>query len=201
MNEGNRGMYMKLLRIAGVLATPLVLSACISLGGKTPDKLIALTPEAVAPAGATTSGEPSQALVVLDPMVDRRLDVQRVPVRIDDSNIAYLKKATWVERPARQFRRLLAETLRARGGRLVLEGEREAAGKVTLSGQLLDFGYDARQQAVVLRFDAVREEDGQLRTKRFEAVVPSVSAKAEAVVPALNQAANDVARQVAEWVG
>lgn len=194
-------MNRKLLRIAGVLSAPLLLSACISLGGKTPDKLIALTPENAAPAGATANGNPGDALIVLDPLADRKLDVQRVPVRIDDANIAYLKNATWVERPARQFRRLLAETLRSRGPRLVIEGDREGMGKVVLSGQLLDFGYDARQQAVVLRFDAIREEGGQLRTKRFEAVVPGVAAKAEAVAPALNQAANDVARQVADWVG
>lgn len=194
-------MNSKRLRIAGVLAAPFLLSACISFGGKTPDKLIALTPENTAPAGATAAGNPADALVVLDPIADRRLDVQRVPVRIDDANIAYLKEATWVERPARQFRRLLAETLRSRGQRLVIEGEREAVGKVVLSGQLLDFGYDARQQSVVLRFDAIREEGGQIRTKRFEATVPGVQAKVEVVAPALNQVANDVARQVADWVG
>lgn len=201
MIEGYRGMKTKLLAFAGVLAAPLLLSGCISFGGETPNQLIALTPENSAAIGATAGGNPGDALVVLDPMAERRLDVQRVPVRIDDANIAYLKDATWVERPARQFRRLLAETLRARGQRLVIEGEREAAGKVVLSGQLLEFGYDVRQQAVVLRFDAMREEGGQIRTKRFESIVPGIQAKAPSVAPALNQAANDVARQVADWVG
>jgi len=43
--------------------------------------------------------------------------------------------------------------------------------------------------------------DGTLSERRFESQVPGVSPSAEAVAPALNKAANDVAKQVAEWVG
>ena len=41
---------------------------------------------------------------------------------------------------------------------------------------------------------------GVLASKRFEAVVPGISAKPEAVGPALNKAANEVAAQVADWM-
>ena len=191
----------RFLRYGAALFATALLAGCINLGGKAPKRLIALTPAAVAPVGSSTSTTAADALVVLDPIAERRLDVQRVPVQIDDANVAYLKDATWVERPARQFRRLVAETIRARGGRLVLEGDAEGMGKVVLSGRLLDMGYDARSQSVVVRFDAQREEGGTIRTRRFEASVPGVAAKAEAVAPALNKAANEVAAQVAEWVG
>jgi cholesterol transport system auxiliary component len=187
----------------GALAALLLLGGCISLGGKTPKQLIRLTAETTAPAGDMGSASLHDALVVLDPESDRRLDVQRVPVQIDDATIAYLKDATWVERPARQFRRLLAETIRAKGKRLVVEqGDASEGGKSTLSGRLLDMGYDARSQSVVLRFDAIREDAaGNVTSRRFEATVPGVSANVQAVAPALNKAANEVASEVADWMG
>ncbi|GLK46909.1 MULTISPECIES: ABC-type transport auxiliary lipoprotein family protein [Novosphingobium] len=184
-------------------AAALTLSACVSLGTKPPDELLKLTAQDGAPVGATASGQLSDAIVVLDPESDRGLDVLRVPVTVDSSSVAYLKDALWVEKPTRQFRSLLAETLRARTGQLVVEGgDFEVTGKTLIGGRLLQMGYDAQRSAVVVRFDAVRSErgTGPLQTKRFEAVVNGVEAKAKPVGAALNQAANDVARQVADWV-
>lgn len=184
-------------------AAALTLSACVSLGTKPPDELLKLTPQDGAPVGATASGQLSDAIVVLDPESDRGLDVLRVPVTVDSSSVAYLKDALWVEKPTRQFRSLLAETLRARTGQLVVEGgDFEVTGKTLIGGRLLQMGYDAQRSAVVVRFDAVRSErgTGPLQTKRFEAVVNGVEAKAKPVGAALNQAANEVARQVADWV-
>lgn len=180
-----------------------LLGGCVNLGPKTPDQLIALTPAASPSAGAVAEGKMTEALIVLDPDTDRRIDVLRVPVQVDASTVAYLKDATWVERPARQFRRLLAEAIRAKSGRLVVEGEdAEIAGKQILSGRLLDMGYDARSQSVVVRYDALREgPSGAVQTRRFEETVAGVPAKPKAVGAALNQAANAVAAQVAEWVG
>ena len=196
-------MALRMVRTAAPLAALALLGGCLSFGPKAPKQLIALMPAATAPAGAVTQGRMADALIVLDPDADRRLDVLRIPVQVDDSTVAYLKDATWAERPARQFRRLLAETIRARSGRLVVEGEdAEIAGKDLLSGRLLDMGYDARSQSVVIRYDALREgPDGAVRTRRFEEIVPGVSADGKAVGAALNRAANSVAAQVAEWVG
>ena len=190
-------------KLAAPVAALLLLGGCISLGGKAPKQLIGLTPEATAPAGDMGATALRDALVVLDPEADRRLDVQRVPVQVNDSTIAYLQDATWVERPARLFRRLLAETIRAKGKRLVVEaGDTAEGGKTTLGGRLLDMGYDARSQTVVVRFDAMRWDGaGNVVSRRFEASVPGVAPKAETVAPALNRAANQVAAQVADWVG
>jgi cholesterol transport system auxiliary component len=53
----------------------------------------------------------------------------------------------------------------------------------------------------VVTFDAIRDVNGtQVMTRRFSATVPS-AAEAAPVGAALNQAANEVAGQVADWVG
>jgi cholesterol transport system auxiliary component len=184
-------------------AALLALSGCLSLGGKMPDQLLNLTATSSAPAGSAVSGTSETALAVLDIQAPLELDVTRVPVRINGSSLAYVKDAQWVDKPARLFGRLLSDTIRAKGNRLVVTGsdlEDGAANK--LSGTLSAMDYDASQGAVVVRFDAVLQNGAkQIQTKRFESVVPGVSAQAASVGDALNRAANDVAAQVAAWVG
>ena len=185
------------------LAAVLTLAGCISLGPKTPDQLLNLTPASGAPAGASASGTSETALTVLDIQAPQELDVTRVPVRINGSSLAYLKDAQWVERPTRLFGRLLSDTIRARGKRLVVSGtDLEYAAATKLSGTLSAMDYDASQGAVVVRFDAVLQNgDRQIQTRRFESVVSGIPAQAGPVGEALNRAANDVAAQVADWVG
>ncbi len=190
-------------RMMGAVFATVLLTGCVSLGGgKAPKSLIALTSERSAPAGDLAQGKLTSALVLLDPETDRRLDVLRVPVQISDTEIAYLKDATWVERPARQFRRLLAEAIRAKGGRLVLEaGDEAPRGAPVLSGRLLDMGYDARNRSVVVRYDALRSmADGTVASRRFEAVIRGVAPDVQSVAPALGRAANKVAADVADWL-
>ena len=186
-----------------LLALSLALGGCLSLGGKVPPTLLTLTPATTVPAGTVTTGDPRTAIMVMEPETDQHLAVVRVPVQIDDTNVAYIKNAVWVERPARLFRALLAETLRSKTGALVLEDTQAAVNVGTrVSGRLIDMGYDTRTGSVVVRFEAIRSTTGNavVSTKRFESVVPGIEAKPEAVGPALNQAANDVATQVAGWV-
>lgn len=199
---------MTMIRIASRsalgAALALALSGCLSLGGgKAPPTLFTLTPASAPSAGQTVSGTADSALVVIDPETDRALGVQRVAVTIDAANVAYMKNALWAERPARLFRHLLAETLRAKGDRLVFEDlDAAASGRARLAGRLLAFGYDAPSGAAVVRYDAVREGPvGAITTRRFEARVPVGKADPARVAPALNQAANDVAAQVADWIG
>jgi cholesterol transport system auxiliary component len=181
----------------------LALAGCVSLTPKPPESLLTLTPTRTAPAGATVAGNAASALAVIEPAVDQRLNVVRVPVQTSDASLAYLQDAVWVEKPARLFRQLLAETIRAGGSRLVVgEGELNYTAANKLSGRLLDMGFDAASGSVVVRFDAVLQgADGQVRTKRFESRVSGVAPDAASVGPALNQAANQVAGEVADWVG
>jgi len=192
---------MQRLKYAAPLAA-LFLAGCLSFGPKVPATLFDLTPDTVAAPGSGTSGTLESAILVLEPEAEQRLDVTRVPVQIDDANVAYVKDAMWIERPARLFQLLIAETLRAKGSRLVLDTDPGAGNTLRLGGRLLDMGYDARTLEAVVRFDAVRTQPGgRIDTKRFEARVPGVSAKPAVLGPALDQAANQVAIQVAEWVG
>lgn len=191
-------------RAAITTGLALALAGCVNLGGgKAPPTLFTLTPAASLPAGETVSGSAETALVVIEPEADRAIAVQRVAVTVDASNVAYIKNALWAERPSKLFQHLLAETLRAKGGRLVFEdGEGSAAGRARLAGRLLAFGYDAQTGAAVVRFDALREgAGGMIMTRRFEASVPVGKADPRRVAPALNKAANTVAVQVADWVG
>lgn len=184
-------------------ASALALAGCVSLGKEPPESLFNLTPNSTAPAGLSASGTIEQAIAVIEPEAPRKLDVTRVPVQVNESTVAYLKDAMWVEKPARLFGRLLAETIRAKQTRLVVEGsDIRYAAATKLSGQLVEMGYDATLGAVVVRFDAVLQQpDGTILTRRFEAEVDGVAAEANEVSPALNEAANTVAAEVAEWVG
>jgi len=195
---------MKGTKLAASLLLPgLLLAGCVSFGGKLPDQLISLTAQVSAPAGEMKAGPDARAIIVHDPETTRLLDVTRVPVKVNESTIAFLKDAVWADRPARLFRGVLAETIRARTGRLVVEtGEFDITDKQELTGRLIEMGYDAREQAVVVRFDAMLEDaQGEVRSRRFESVIPGVAAEASTVAPALNEAANAVAAEVAEWIG
>lgn len=190
----------------------LGLGGCVSLGGaEPPDSLLTLTASARAPVGMSAASgrdNPGGAIAVLTPEVPAKLDVLRVPVAVSDTQIAYVQDAFWVEKPARLFRRLLGETLRARTGAmgdaapLVLDSDDTPLNAQTsLRGTLIEMGYDAPTSSVVVRYDAIRaDQDGNATTRRFEARESGIAPQATAIGPALNRAANSVAGEVAEWM-
>lgn len=180
----------------------LGLSGCISLGGEPPASLLNLTPVSTAPAGPGVSAAARPVIAVLGVDAPAKLDVLRVPVTVSDNELAYLQEAIWVEKPARLFRRLVGETIRARGGAMVVDSDTAATlATVSLRGTLIDMGYDAPSSSVVVRFDAVRtDKDGAITTRRFEARESGIAAETRAVGAALNVAANRVATEVADWV-
>ena len=186
-----------------LLGLPLLLPGCISFGPEAPESLLTLTPIALAPAGGGVQGTADTAIAVREFEAPARIDVTRVPVQMDDSRLAYLVDATWVERPTRLFARLVAETIRSRGNRVVIDGDDPGVAPMAqLQGVLREFGYDARTSSVVVVVDAIRTGEGSaVTTRRFEARIPSVEAEGVAVGDALNRAANDVAGQIAAWVG
>lgn len=183
----------------------MLLTGCVSIGGggDPPEQLLTLTPASSAAAGSSSNGDMSSALAVTEPTVPQRLNVVRIPVQVSDSSLAYLQDAFWVEKPARLFQRVLAETIRARGERLVVGGgELDYAAPTQLGGQLVAMDYIPFSSSVIISYEAVlRMPGGEVRTQRFESTVPGVSPDAASVGPALNRAANDVAAQVADWVG
>lgn len=193
---------MRSRAIAIVLGTAL-LSGCISLSQKPPSQLLTLTASDSAPAGVNLTGSKGDTLAVATPSTAERLDVTRVPVMTSDSSLAYLKGAVWVEKPAELFKRVLAETIRAKTNRMVVVGgELGYNASTQLAGELQAMDYDADTSSVVVRYDAVLTlPDGTVRSRRFQAMEKGVPAKAGPVGAALNRAANVVAQQVAKWVG
>ncbi len=196
---------MRKVRLAGLMAVPalaLLVSGCLG-GGSAPAELLTLTPTTPVPAGTARSGATGESVAVLTPTVPREVNTRRIPVYVNPITIEYLTNATWIEEPPELFRRLLSETIATRTQRLVLDPNNFAAeAGVTISGQLLRFGFDPTRMEAVVVYEAAQTRRGQpLQTQRFEARVPVTEQTAVAVAPALNDASNQVAVQVADWIG
>lgn len=178
----------------------------VQVGGNAPAPAALLTLRATAPA-SPDQPRGSATLAIPTPVVPGALQTLRVPVTTRDTEIAYLKDASWVEQPNRLFLRLLADVVTAKTGIVVLEGRQlDTPPQRQLAGQLLEFGLDVRDPTkpqVVVRFDAtLTSRDGKfLGSRRFDAARPVGAQTPAAVGNALNAAANEVAGDVAAWVG
>jgi cholesterol transport system auxiliary component len=195
---------MRKLHSAGIVLSLGFLSACVNLGGAEPPPfLLSLTPAIQLDAGAVRSGPKSGSLVVKLPSTPQKINNLRVPVETNGTGIAYLKNATWVDKPAKLFHGLLTETISAKNNRLVLTST-QAGGKADtyLAGELVNFGLDGPSLTVKVTFDAVKMRDGKpVEKRRFEATESVFAAEAGPVGQALNDAANKVVQEVADWVG
>jgi len=191
------------LKILLALATLAPLSACISFGAKPPASLLTLTSASTVAVGQTQSSATSPTITVMVPAVGGALATQRVPVAQGETAIAYVKDALWVEPPARLFARLMADTV-AKTGRVVLSSAQsfsDPGGR--LSGELRQFGVDAGSRQAVVVYDAslMRSPGHGIEKRRFMATAPLPRVDAANVGIGLNQAANQVASDVADWVG
>lgn len=192
-----------------LLALPFALSGCIKFGAEPPASLLTLTPAAAVAVGATASSASANSVTITVPVVPQELAVARVPVRSGDTAVAYLKDAQWVEAPNRLFARLLSDTITTRTGRIVLSLRQSLSDPgARLGGELRNFGIDATTSEAVVTFDATLVRDRATRgaqqnfeKRRFEARVPVTAIEPTAAGTALNAAANQVAGEVADWVG
>ncbi|HEV2746067.1 MAG TPA: ABC-type transport auxiliary lipoprotein family protein [Allosphingosinicella sp.] len=194
---------MNQIRPLPVLGLALALAGCISFGADPPPSLLTLTAASAVPAQTSRSAAAADAITVVPPSLPQELRTTRVPVRSGETNVAYLKNAQWVEMPGALFGRLVAETIAARTGRVVLDPSQFTFDPgVRLTGQLQAFGVDSGRMDAALVYDAVLARGpGRVETRRFEARVPIAAVDVAAAGPALNQAANQVAAEVAAWVG
>jgi len=185
------------------LALALPLAGCISFGEPAPKSLMTLSSSAQAPTGVDRTTAGGGSLVVIPPVAAPALQSNRVVVHTTDTEIAYLADAQWSDEPSRLFAGLLAESIAARTPWIVLDRRQFALSPgARLTGQLHAFGLDAPRGEVVVRYDAALDRGGgtPLLTRRFEARLPTPSEQAGTVGPVLNNAANQVAVQVADWV-
>ena len=195
------------LRYAVPIAAALSLSACmgglLGGGGKTPPWLLTLTPQAPPPASIARTAGPGEAVTIELPVVPKEIRTNRVPVHSGPIAIAYVENLTWVDTPDKLFQDLLTETVTRMTNRVVLDPRQSSLDPgVTVTGNLSRFGYDAQEGAVIVRYDAAMTRAGgaAVATRRFEARAPA-DGTAATVGTALNAAANQVAVEVAAWVG
>lgn len=183
----------------------LLLSGCVSFGGKVPPFLLTLDADAAPAAGEARTASDAATLTILIPAAPQKLRTTRIPVQQDDASVAYVKDAQWVEAPQRLFQRLLSETVAARTNRVVIDEDQylTAPGE-QLAGQLMEFGVDARSNEAIVVYQAMRVGAGgkTVTQRRFEAREP-IGGRIEAkpVGEALTRAANRVASDVAAWLG
>ena len=199
---------MRLLGTGIALALAAALSGCslgglLGGGGKPPVSLVTLSPEAAEPAQIARSAAAGQAVTINIPTVPKELSAVRVPVQLGPTDVQYVTNLQLIDTPDRLFQQLLEETVRRTTSRVVLDPSQTSLDPgVTVSGQLERFGYDASRGQVTVTYDASLATAGAARvqTRRFTASAPA-DGTAASVGPALNRAANQVAMDVAKWIG
>lgn len=197
----------RLLRIAGPIALAGALAGCslggLLGGGKAPTILYDLTSSVPATGAVTRQSSAGSAVTVRVPVVAKELRTTRVPVQVNAVQVAYVENLQWVDTPDRLFQNLVSETMRRTTGRVVLDPQQAGLDPgISVSGQLQQFGFDAQRGVAVVRYDAALATNGgaSVQTRSFLAELPA-DGTAATVAPALNAAANQVAIQVAQWVG
>lgn len=198
---------MKRLPLALVFAVALGVGGCsiggLLGGGKPPTTLVTLTPEVGEPAQIVRTAGPGQAVTIAIPIVSRELRTNRVPVQVNPSDVQYVANLQLIDTPDRLFAALVSETLRRTTNRVVLDRAQEALDPgLIVTGQLQRFGYDAATGQVIVQYDGALSAagGGRVEARRFTANV-AADGTAATVGPALNRAANQVAGEVASWIG
>jgi cholesterol transport system auxiliary component len=194
-------------RIGTALALAAMLGGCsigsmLGGGGKAPATLYTITSSA-GPAVPTRSAAVGETVTIHNPVVPRELRTTRIPVQVGPSQVQYVTNLQLVDTPDRLFQALIEETVRRTTGRIVLDpGQSALDPGLVVSGQLNRFGYDPQQGVVIVQYDASLATQGgtHVETRRFEATAPA-DGTAATIAPALNDAANQIALEVAKWIG
>ena len=187
-----------------IVAAALPLAACISFGAKPPPSLLTLEAASAPAVGAEQNSAKARSITIQVPSTPTSIAGARVPVQATPTTIAYVEDAQWTEPPARLFARLLSDTVTARSRMVVLSPVQSLADpSATLTGELRRFGLDATTREAVVTYDAALTRAGAetVEKRRFEARVLVTAIDAANAGTTLSQAANQVAVEVADWVG
>ena len=187
------------MRLLLPLAAAIALSGCFG-GGKVPPTLLTLTPSA-APASFDRTAAAGDAVTIELPVAAEDIQQVRVPVLETAGQVTYVKDLQYLERPDRLFQQLLSETVKRLTNRVVIDPRQAGIDPGTrVSGVLQRFGYDTASGQVIVTYDATATRGTTVQSRRFTASAPA-DGTAATVGPAINTAANDVATQVARWIG
>ena len=199
---------MKLLRTIAPVIVAAALGGCsvssmLGGGAKVPPTLQTLTSEAADPGNITRTAAAGQAVTIDTPLISNELNTVRVPVHLTPTDVQYVTGLQWVDTPDKLFQDLVEETVRRTTNRVVLDPNQTGLDPgVTLQGELERFEYDAQTGQVVVTYNGSLATAGgaEVHARRFVASAPA-DGTAASVGPALNRAANDVAQQIAQWIG
>jgi cholesterol transport system auxiliary component len=172
-------------------------------GGKPPTTLYTLTTDAADPGAMARTVSAGQAVTIGTPLAPKELRTVRVPVQLTPTDIQYVSNLQWIDTPDRLFQALLEETVRRTTNRVVLDPRQSALDPgLLVTGELERFGYDASSgQAIVVYDGSLSTAAGtRTETRRFTAAIPS-DGSARSVATGLNRGANQVAAEVAQWIG
>lgn len=201
MNRQYKAWTMPLMAAAMAMG----LSACVSIGSKPPPFLLTLDAASQPAAGQARASSDTAALTILVPTAPQKLRTPRIPVQQDAASVAYVEDAQWVEAPQRLFQRLLTNTVAARTNRVVLdEAQYLTAPGEQLAGELLEFGVDARTNEAIVVYQAMLVNNAgktvlQRRFEQREPISGKIAARNSGL--ALQNAANRLAVEVADWLG
>ena len=187
-----------------ILIAMLPLAGCISFGAKPPPSLLTLTSTSQVAVGQNQDSATAKSITIQVPTTPMALATARVPVQATPTSIAYVPDAQWSEPPARLFARLSSDTIAARTGLVVLSTIQSVGDpSAQLAGELRNFGLDATTREAVVTFDASLTRAGKTTVEkhRFEARVPVTTIDAASAATGINQAANQVAVELADWIG
>lgn len=194
---------MQKITIPIALSLLMITSSCVSLGNaEAPPAFLVLTAQSTADVETVNSSNAEDSVVILIPDVPRTIDTNRIPVQINDSSIAYIQGAFWADKPAKLMQELIAETITATSGKLVLDvAQSNGLSKNRISGTLSKFGIDEKESAAIVRYDAIKLNiGGKIEKRRFEARRNVSIIDAAQAGAALNEAANEVAIAIANWI-
>lgn len=197
-----RPVRLRSVRLLLPTCAALALAACFG-GGKVPATLLTLTPQAAPPATLARAATAGEAVTIELPAIPQELDQVRVPVLESPGRVTYVQDLQYVDTPDRLFQQLLTETVKRTTSRVVLGPSQAALDPgLRVTGTLERFGYDVASGQVIVIYDAALSTagGGRVETRRFQATAPA-DGTAATVGPAINQAANAVALQAAQWIG
>ena len=187
------------MRLILPFAAALAVAGCFG-GAKVPPTLLTLTPTA-APVTIDRTAAAGEAVTIDQPIAGRDIRQVRVPVLEAPGRVAYVKDLQYLETPDRLFQQLLSETVKRVTGRVVIDPRQTGIDPGTrVTGVLERFGHDYATGQVIVTYDATATRGSTVQTRRFTASAPA-DGTAATVGPAINAAANDVAVQVARWIG
>ncbi|MBC7504729.1 MAG: membrane integrity-associated transporter subunit PqiC [Sandarakinorhabdus sp.] len=196
---------------AHILLLAILVAGCgplVQIGGNSPPAASLLTLSATTPPAPYAGPMQANATVSVEiPTVPLTLQTLRLPVTTTAVETTYLVGAAWAEQPNRQFQRLLADTLSAKGVAVIDARQARAPSARSLTGTLGAFGLDVSDPAnpvARVRYDAQVSGNRTAPTvmlRRFDAAEPVAEQTPVAVATALNRAANRVALDVAGWIG